>query len=192
MEINQKHIKIKRDIIRSLKDETWLKEEECLRDMEYMECVHDILSHTTFQRMNDFIQHGKTTTLTHCIHVSYYSYKVCKRYGWDYRSAARAALLHDLFLYDWHTHRKETGNCFHGFTHPKVALMNAKKSFHLNHTEQDIIIKHMWPLTVIPPKTKEGYVVMYADKMCGLEEVAIRFGEWKKKQKNVKITVGKC
>lgn len=25
-----------------------------------------------------------------------------------------AGLLHDLFLYDWHFHAKETGNYFHG------------------------------------------------------------------------------
>ena len=32
----------------------------------------------------------------------------------------------------------------------------------------------MWPLTVIPPKSIEGYVVMYADKYCGFIETANR------------------
>lgn len=166
---------IQGNILKSLREEEWLQDEECLADMAYLECVHDILENKTFQSMKEYIQHGCTTTLTHCLHVSYYSYKVCKRYGLDYRSAARAGLLHDLYLYDWHTHAKETGEHFHGFTHPATALRNASRIFELNKTERDIILKHMWPMTVIPPKTWEGMVVSFADKYCGLAETILRF-----------------
>ena len=162
-------------ILKSLREEEWLQDEECLTDIEYLECVHDILKNETFQSMKHYMQHGCTSTLAHCLHVSYYSYKVCKRYGLDYCSAARAGLLHDLYLYDWHTHARETGEHFHGFTHPKTALRNASHIFELNATERDIIVKHMWPLTIIPPKTWEGYVVMFADKHCGLMETVLRF-----------------
>ena len=55
-----------------------------------------------------------------------------------------------------------------------VALHNANKYYKLNNLERDIIVKHMWPLTVIPPKSIEGYVVMYADKYCGFIETANR------------------
>lgn len=158
------------EIIDKLAEMEWLRKRECLRDRAYMECVYDIMNSKPFQKMHDYIQHGTTTTLEHCISVSYMSYKISRVYGLDYVSAARGALLHDLFLYDWHTHRQETGNHFHGFTHPVVALHNAMKYYHLNETEKDIIKKHMWPLTVIPPKTMEGYVVMYADKYCSLME----------------------
>ena len=144
-----------------------------------MECVYDILGSPVVKQMNDYIQHGNTTTLKHCIDVSYVSYKICRSYGFDYRSAARGGLLHDLFLYDWHGYAKRTGNYFHGFTHPQVALHNAKHFFELNHNEQDIIVKHMWPLTVIPPKSPEGYVVMYADKYCGLIETVKRIKNFK-------------
>ena len=77
-------------------------------------------------------------------------------------------------LANWHTHCKETGNHFHGFTHPVVALHNANKYYNLNNLEKDIIVKHMWPLTIVPPKYMEGYVVMYADKYCGFVETASR------------------
>ncbi len=164
----------KEQIIKQLAQKEWLKGKDCLRDRRYMECVYDIMNSKPFQKMNSFIQHGTTTTLEHCISVSYFSYKLCRFYNLDYVSAARAGLLHDLFLYDWHTHCRETGNHFHGFTHPVVALHNAEKYYSLNKTEKDIIKKHMWPLTVIPPKTKEGYVVMYADKYCGMIETVDR------------------
>lgn len=84
-------------------------------------------------------------------------------------------MLHDLYLYDWHTHAKETGEHFHGFTHPGIALRNASHIFELNATERDAIVKHMWPLTMVPPKTWEGFVVSFADKYCGLVETVLRY-----------------
>lgn len=165
---------VKREIIIELKKQEWLQNTDYLKDKKYMECVYDILDSKAFKKMGDFVQHGTTTTLEHCLSVSYVSYKICKSFGYDYRSAARGGLLHDLFLYDWHTHAKETGNRFHGFTHPQVALHNANKYYNLNIIEKDIIVKHMWPLTVIPPKSMEGFVVMYADKYCGLIETMSR------------------
>ena len=103
---------------------------------------------------------------------------MCRRYGWDYRQAARAALLHDLFLYDWHTHAKETGEYFHGFTHPRTAMRNAEIYFQVTEMEKNMILRHMWPLTPIPPKYKEGYTIIYADKFCGLVEVGARMKDW--------------
>ena len=83
--------------------------------------------------------------------------------------------LHDLFLYDWHTHAKRTGDHFHGMTHPKRALMNAEKFFDLNSIERDIIINHMWPVTLFSvPRTKEGWITTLADKYCGSFETAQR------------------
>lgn len=170
----EKVLKEQKEIIDRLSGKRWLKHQPCLKDQRYMACVCDLMDTRPFQKMDDYIQHGTTTTLEHCISVSYLSYKISRFLGLDYVSAARGALLHDLFLYDWHTHCKETGNHFHGFTHPVVALHNADHYYELNELERDIIKKHMWPLTVIPPKSGEGYVVMYADKYCGLMETVNR------------------
>ena len=81
-------------------------------------------------------------------------------------------MLHDLFLYDWHTHARKTGQRFHGFTHPAAALRNAERYFTLSDLERDIIQKHMWPLTIVPPKYPESYVICMTDKYCGAMEVA--------------------
>ena len=140
-------------------------------DPEYIACVADILEHPVFLSMDNYIQHGTTTCKSHCIDVSYFAYNVAKAFDLDARACARAGLLHDLFLYDWHDYTKRTGNHFHGFTHPRIALNNATKHFHLNKMEKDIILKHMWPLTIIPPRYKEGFVICYADKYCCTAEV---------------------
>lgn len=159
-------------------DEAWVEQAEYEKDQEYLECVRDILENPVFQSMDRFIQHGDTTCKDHCIKVSYMSYQISKRRGWDYRQTARAALLHDLFPYDWHTHARETGEHFHGFTHPRVAMNNAANYFQVTDMEKDMILRHMWPLTPIPPKSKEGFAIIYADKHCGLAEVVSRMLKW--------------
>ena len=147
-------------------------------DQAYLDCVRDILEHPVFQSMDEYIQHGNTTCKEHCMRVSYLSYRICVRFGLDGVSAARAGLLHDLFLYDWHTYGKETGHRFHGFTHPRAALLNARKYFKLNAREENAILRHMWPLTPIPPATAAGFAVTAADKICSLEETLGNFRLW--------------
>lgn len=152
-------------------DRSWFRQKRYEEDQEYLDCVSDILRHPVFLSMDHYKQHGKTSCKEHCIRVSYLSYRICRKMDWNYRSAARAGLLHDLFLYDWHTHARETGNYFHGLTHPKVAARNAALHFSLTDQEQNIILRHMWPLTLIPPDSKEGFSIVYADKYCSLAEV---------------------
>lgn len=84
--------------------------------------------------------------------------------------AARAGMMHDLYLYDWHTHARETGEYFHGIKHPNKALKIAQSNFQLSDVERDIILKHMWPLTMIPPKYPESFIVCLVDKYCCISE----------------------
>jgi uncharacterized protein len=143
-----------------------------LLDIEYYECIKDLFNSDPVKLMNSFIQHGSTTTLEHSINVSYKSYKLAKLLKMDYKSAARAGLLHDLFLYDWHLEPKDN-KLFqkHGFTHPEKALNNANKYFDLNDKEKDIISKHMWPLTLRKvPKYKESFLVSVVDKYSSCSE----------------------
>ena len=66
---------------------------------------------------------------------------------------------------------------YHGIEHPKIALQNAEKYFRLNDIERDIIVKHMWPLTLVPPKYKESFIVTFADKYLSSKEF---FDEFRK------------
>ena len=140
---------------------------------EYKESIQDLMDHEAVKSMEKYPQHGKMNCLNHCIFVSYYSFLLCKRLGLDSRSAARGGLLHDLFLYDWHTAtRSDRG--WHGFSHPYTALENADRLFELNEMEKDIIVKHMWPLTIKRPLYKESFIVLMVDKYCALVETVRR------------------
>lgn len=149
------------------------------RDREYFELVSDIVTNKNVLKMKDYMQHGTTSCFDHCLNVSYYSYILCKKLNLDTRSAARAGLLHDLFLYDWHDMPSSSKNVpfrkKHAFYHPYVALKNANKYFRLNNIEKDIIAKHMWPLTLVLPKYKESFVVSIVDKLCCICETIYMF-----------------
>lgn len=145
-------------------------------DMEYLDCMRDLIDHPMVRYMKNYIQHGDINCLEHSLYVSYSGYLVCRRMGLDYRSAARGGLLHDFFLYDWHIKGSHEG--LHGFIHPHVALENANKLFCLNAMEKDIILKHMWPMTIKPPKYRETCIVITVDKYCAFMEI-FDFGERK-------------
>lgn len=143
-------------------------------DEAYLALVEDILANEEVRTMDGYTQHGTTTCLRHCINVSYLSYLYCLAHGLDAAAAARGGLLHDLFLYDWHTYRRAPGERLHGFEHPRKALANARRLFALSRTEQDIIAHHMFPLTLTPPRTREACVVTMFDKYCSLMETLRR------------------
>lgn len=144
-----------------------------IKSKKYYECISDLITHDKVLEMNNYMQHGKTTVLDHCIRVSYSSYVVARLLHLNYKSLARAALLHDFYLYDWHNVNLNENNFFekHGFVHPEIALANSKKYFEINKIEEDIITKHMWPLTITkPPKYKESFIVTIMDKISALNE----------------------
>lgn len=143
-------------------------------DRLFMDCIRDLITHEQVQSMKSFIHHSTISCFEHCLHVAHASYKISRRLHIDYRSAARGALLHDFFLYDWHVTKLEKG--LHGFRHAHFALQNANLFFHLNDLEKEIIRKHMWPLNIVPPMHIEAFVVVFADKYCTIAEV-LRLGE---------------
>ena len=137
---------------------------------EFINIIHDLIENNTVKQMQNYKQHYETNCFEHCLIASYYCYKICKKLGLDYISVSRAAMLHDLFLYD--CHKRENGRKgLHAFTHPKTAYENASKLFDLNNKEADIILKHMWPVTFFSfPKYKESFILTLVDKYCALSE----------------------
>jgi len=143
--------------------------EETHNAYEFMDCIKDLYFNSRVQKLDQWEQHNHTSRLQHSLNVAYYSYVICKALGWDYRSAARAAVLHDMYFYNWRK-KNVLRKANHSLWHPLVAADNAKKITKLNKIEEDAIKKHMWPCTPVPPKYKESYVVNAADKICATME----------------------
>ena len=132
----------------------------------------DILRSKNFNHMKRHIQHGNVSVNAHVMNVASYSIAISERLhiACSKRDLIRGALLHDYFLYDWHIPDKENPHRLHGFYHPGVALRNASKEDERTEREKNIIRRHMWPLTVVPPRCREAWIVTTADKWCSFME----------------------
>lgn len=137
----------------------------------FEQCVFELLQSSKVRKMDEYIQHGTTTTLTHSLAVAWYSYRLYLFLGLcgEEKQLIRGALLHDFYLYDWHW--PDHGR-LHGFFHPAIAAKNAAESFAITDLEREIIRKHMWPLTILPPCRRAAAIVCLVDKLCSLAEVA--------------------
>ena len=149
-------------------------------EKEFYEIINDIYEHEEVLKLKLHYHHN-SSIYEHVMDVSYFSYRACKFLKLDYQSAARGGFLHDFFLYDWRNHDVPDlpEEKYHGIEHPKIALTNAQKYFILNDIEKDIIIKHMWPLTLVPPKYKESFIVSFADKYFASKEFVTKFKQSK-------------
>lgn len=65
----------------------------------------------------------------------------------------------------------------------KFALKNAKDEFELNELEQEMILKHMWPVTIALPRHIETYIITIADKLCAINESV----EFYKRQEKIRM-----
>lgn len=137
-------------------------------NIEFQNIIGELIFNETVQEMKNFTHHYSTTRFDHCYSTAYYCYLICKKLHLDYVSATRAAMLHDFFLYDWRV--KESRQGLHACTHGKVACENACALFDLNDKEKDIILKHMWPVTIKLPKYFESLILTFVDKYCATLE----------------------
>jgi uncharacterized protein len=155
---------------------------------EFVNIIEEFLVHEEFEPMNDYVHHGNGL-LDHTVSVAYGSYKVAKALGIDYVSATRGGMLHDFYI---NYHGKEDAKLFkgikritkmHGFQHPTYAAEKSKMHFDVSDKEEDIIKKHMFPLTPVPPKHLEGWVVTLVDKIVATKELILHGNKAVKKNR---------
>lgn len=138
---------------------------------EFKLIIKDISSNPNVMALKEHTQHANQSRFYHCLCVSYYTYAICKKLNLDYISAARGAMLHDFYFYNWRNRNVEGQKKFHAYRHPRIALNNANDLFDLNDIEKDIILKHMWPLTLPFPRYRESFIVTLVDKYCATMEI---------------------
>ena len=159
---------------RHLSIPSWQKEGTNSMEHEFLTITGDILKNENFLKLKSF-KHHDLAIYDHARAVAFLSYKIAKKTGLNARSTARGALMHDFFFYDWRYEQleREGKKKFHAFEHPKIALRNAEKNFQLNKIEKDIILHHMWPLTLKLPRYRESFLVSFIDKFVSTKEIII-------------------
>ena len=145
-----------------------------------------ILRSPGMQREKTWMQHGTVSVYRHSLSVALMCLALAHalRLRVNEQALVRGALLHDYFLYDWH--EKDASHRWHGFTHPKKALSNARRDFDISPVEADMIRCHMFPMVPHMPRCRESALLCVADKLCAAAEVfgdrRKRLGGWMKKR----------
>ena len=137
---------------------------------EIVKHLSALMQEGPIEENKNYIQHGDVTVFDHCIAVAEYSCRIAEflHLSVNRKVLIRGALLHDYFLYDWHDNAN--GPHWHGITHPGTALHTASEDWKLTPVERELIKKHMFPLTPIPPTCREAWLVCLADKICAAKE----------------------
>ncbi|MBE6658486.1 MAG: HD domain-containing protein [Ruminococcaceae bacterium] len=141
---------------------------------DFVPLVRDILQTEEFRNMKNYKHHIRGNLYDHSVKTAYLCYRHHRRFRLksDIGEVVRGALLHDFYLYDLHD--KSTRRKFHWFRHPEKALQNALRKYpDLTPSQRDMIRRHMFPLTPIPPRTKAGWLICFYDKVAAVSD---RFG----------------
>lgn len=145
----------------------------------------DLLADTGLGEIASFSQHKGTTRLAHSVAVAYFSFAFFRALGMSFHEEdlIRGALLHDYYTYD--TQDPEAAPKDHWKSHPETAVENASKEVELSPIEEEIIRKHMFPVTKELPGCKEAVVVSVADKLCAVYEYLCRENAYRKLRSSI-------
>lgn len=136
----------------------------------FWNCYRELREDSNLGSMAGYPQHGNTCRLLHSVAVAYYSCRLAAFLGCAFhmQDMTRGALFHDYFFYD--AQDGDPAHRGHWARHPEIAWRNAAKELELTGIEADIIRTHMFPLTLHPPRYREGAVVTLVDKGCSIYE----------------------
>lgn len=146
---------------------------------DYYLIVNKILENDEFLKRKKYRHHGDISVYEHSLSVSILSYNMAKKINLLFGKiilneydVAVGALLHD-FYYKPYTedHEKKPLLKKHGFVHAREAMENSKKFFPqlMDKKIENIILRHMFPLNIIPPKYLESWIITIADKYVSME-----------------------
>ena len=85
-------------------------------DREFAETLRDLKQDPRVQSMKNYCQHGAVSTYSHCNAVAKLSHRLNQRLHLhaNPETLLKGAILHDFYLYDWHT-PGDGSHRWHGF-----------------------------------------------------------------------------
>ena len=135
------------------------------KNTDFNKFIEKYATHPKVVEMKNYSHHG-INRYDHSYRVAYHTYVITKKIKLNYKSATKAAMLHDFF----HSEVQDDNSVKRLIAHPDYAVINAKKHFGINEMEEDIISKHMFPITFSPPKYVEGWIVDIVDDYVSIYE----------------------
>ncbi len=146
---------------------------------DYYKIVKKILNHKEFKKRKKYRHHGEISVYEHSLSVSKLAYTIARKINISFGKQifneydiAIGGLLHDFYYKDY-TLVEEKKPLFqkHGFVHAKEAYKNSLNVFpqYINKKTKNIILRHMFPLNIMPPKYIESWLITIVDKYVSME-----------------------
>lgn len=154
----------------------------------------EILESEEFQKAYQQKHHKIMTVADHSLGVAIISLKICRlleklHIDIHERELIISALCHDLGILDRDEKYKNNLECCSQHPRDSIDIVRSLTGEE-NRRVEDSIRRHMWPLTLHPPKYREGFILTAADKISSAME---RMGKspaagvsYKKKKRPVK------
>ncbi|MCR4584333.1 MAG: HD domain-containing protein [Lachnospiraceae bacterium] len=133
-----------------------------------------IMDSTEFGESFTQTHHIDTTVGDHTLYVSKTSLRICYYLNklhikTDIRDMVVGSLCHDLGIIGREEKFSTKRECYH--EHPADSVDIARKLHpELNEKTEKMIRNHMWPYTQGSPGSREGYILVVADKYCSIRE----------------------
>lgn len=143
-------------------------------EKEFYTIAEPIIKNREFLKRKNFMHHDDSV-YEHSLKVAWISFKIAKAVEKhkkvNVKNVVIGALLHDFYTTPWREYESASFFKKHGFVHGKIALCNAYKYFpdYMNARIDNTIKRHMFPLTLVPPRYIEGWIITLADKYVSLE-----------------------
>ena len=134
----------------------------------------DIVSSDRFARAQGVPHHAKSENIqTHSLETAGLALAIARwlgRHGIMMNEAdvVRASLLHDIGMTEERVSMQPS--YVKAYSHPRAGVCIARDEFDANKNQVNAIAHHMWPICIVPPRTREGWTVLAADKLCSLAE----------------------
>ena len=140
-------------------------------DTRFLELIEPYVSNPEFLKLKN-TKHHNDSVYNHTLRVAYKAFRTGRFFKANEKELLRGALFHDLYFHDW---RDKEFIHNHGWTHPGIALNNARKLFGpLTEREEDMISSHMWPFNFKSfPSCKESLILTFSDKWVATGEIAL-------------------
>ncbi|MCR4716605.1 MAG: HD domain-containing protein [Lachnospiraceae bacterium] len=134
-----------------------------------------IIESKEFMSAYNETHHNATSVAKHSEDVACTSIRICRlleKFGIsvNHQDMVNAALCHDLGMLDRNEKYESVKACHK--EHPMESVSVAKSILaDYNDNVEDAISNHMWPVTGSFPKSKEGRVIVVADKYCAMKDL---------------------
>ncbi len=134
----------------------------------------DILRSESFKKCQKTRHHFNTTVGKHTLNVTVQSLKIS---NWlndhniktDKKRLILACLSHDLSLGEkkYEKGKKLTA----AWRHPIDSAKIASDITEIHKNTEKVIKRHMWPICIVAPTCKEGWIIIVTDKICAIQEI---------------------